>query len=217
MAKTPSRPPQRVDAAGAASRLAAGQLLFEVMDAGADLETALVRVESFAALEGPDRGMARAIASNALRGLGRIDWALAGLIDRPLDQIEPALRALLRAGCAQLWMMGVAGHAAVSATVDAARGWREAQRGGALLNAVLRRASRESQLFLEAPPTSIWPGWLAAKLMSALGLERAEAMARLQLSEPPIDLTLMPDRDPSEWANRLGGEILPNRAIRLKS
>ena len=163
-------------------------MLHETLDKGADLEAALGRNKNFDRLEGPDRGFARAIAGAALRGLGRIDWALGGMLDRPMADIQPEVRALLRAGAAQMWMLGVADHAAVSATVEAARRWPGAAKGGGLVNAVLRRASRETEAFGKAPPTSVWPDWLAAKLKSALGPERADAMAELQLEEPPIDL-----------------------------
>ena len=127
----PPRPerPKREPAVGSASRLAAAELLFAVVETGADLETAMDANQAYRRLDGPDRGFARAIASAALRGLGRIDFALGGMIDRRLDQVEAPLRALLRAGCAQLWMLGVADHAAVSATVEAARSWKAAARG----------------------------------------------------------------------------------------
>ncbi len=103
-------------------------------------------------------------------------------------------------------MLGVADHAAVSATVEAAGRWHEARRGGGLVNAVLRRAAREAEAFPAAPVTSVWPDWLTAKLKSALGAERAEAMAELQLEEPPIDLTLKPGEDAAAWAEKLGAE-----------
>lgn len=173
------------------------------------------RSADFRALEGSDRGFARAIAGAALRGQGRIDHALGGLLERPLDAMEPAVRALLRAGCAQLWLMDVPHHAAVSATVEAARQWRPARRGGGLVNAVLRRASREGEAFASAPATSVWPDWLAAKLKAALGVARAEALARMQLREPAIDLSLMLGESPQAWADRLGGEELANGSVRL--
>jgi 16S rRNA (cytosine967-C5)-methyltransferase len=204
-------------AAGVAARHAAADLVFRVMDEGADLDTALGASEPFNRLEGSDRGFARSIASATLRGLGRIDWALGGMLDKPLDQIEPPVRALLRTGAAQLWIMGVADHAAVSATVDAARAWRDASRGGGLVNAVLRRASRERAAFDSAPPTSIWPDWLAAKLKSALGPAGADAMATLQLSDPPVDLTLKTGEDAQQWGDRLVAEALPSGSVRLSS
>jgi 16S rRNA (cytosine967-C5)-methyltransferase len=209
--------PRREPAVGSASRLAAAELLFTVVETGADLETAMDGCETYRRLDGPDRGFARAIASAALRALGRIDFALGGMIDRRLDQVEAPLRALLRAGCAQLWMMGVADHAAVSATVEAARGWKAAARGGGLVNAVLRRAAREAEAFASAPPTSVWPDWLAAKLKASLGPGGADAMARLQLDEPPIDLSLKPGSHAETWAERLDGVALPNGSVRLEA
>jgi 16S rRNA (cytosine967-C5)-methyltransferase len=191
MSQPPRKPKQFPGpaAAGWESRLAAAELLHHTLDRGADLETALAKSRAFDRLEGPDRGFARAIAGAGLRGVGRIDYALGGMLDRPIDAIEPEVRAFLRAGAAQLWLLGVADHAAVSATVEAVRNWREARRGGGLVNAVLRRASREAEAFRTAPATSVWPEWLAAKLKAALGPERADAMAELQLEEPPTPRT----------------------------
>jgi 16S rRNA (cytosine967-C5)-methyltransferase len=219
MSQPPRKPKQFPGpaAAGWESRLAAAELLHHTLDRGADLETALAKSRAFDRLEGPDRGFARAIAGAGLRGVGRIDYALGGMLDRPIDAIEPEVRAFLRAGAAQLWLLGVADHAAVSATVEAVRNWREARRGGGLVNAVLRRASREAEAFRTAPATSVWPEWLAAKLKAALGPERADAMAELQLEEPPTDLTLKPGEDPQVWADRLNGYALTNGSVRLES
>jgi 16S rRNA (cytosine967-C5)-methyltransferase len=208
---------QQSQVAGWQSRLAAAELIHGTLDKGVDLETAQKKSNAFSRLEGADRGFARAIAGAALRGVGRIDWALGGMLERPVADIEPEVRALLRAAAAQLWMLDVADHAAVSTTVEAARQWREARRGGGLVNAVLRRASREAEAFRSAPATSVWPDWLAASLKAALGVERAEAMAELQLKEPPIDLSLKQGLDPAEWATRLGGEALANGTVRLKA
>jgi len=196
------------------SRIAAAELLLAVSE-GADLDTAMARSRAFSALEGSDRGFARAIASAALRAQGRIDWALGGMIDRPIDKIEPPVLALLRAGCAQLWLLESADYAAVSATVEAARGWEPARRGGALINAVLRRAARERETFDAAPPTSVWPEWLAAKLRSALGGARADVLAELQLADPPFDLTFKTVSGAESFADRLGTELLPCGSVRL--
>jgi 16S rRNA (cytosine967-C5)-methyltransferase len=213
MPPAPAQAP--IASAGWQSRLAAGELVLAAMDGKADFDAAMDASRTFNRLEGPDRGFARAMAGAALRGLGRIDWALGGMVQRPLADIEPPLRALLRVGAAQLWMLGVAEHAAVSATVEAARQWHEARRGGGLVNAVLRRAARERDVWATAPATSVWPDWLAAKLKSAIGVDRAETMALAQLAEPPIDLTLRAGVDAATWAERLEAEVLPGGSLRL--
>lgn len=197
--------------------MAAATLLHSVMASGADLESALNTNEAYDRLEGPDRGHARAIASTALRCLGRIDGGLAQLIDRPLDQIDPPVLAVLRAGAAQLWVQETAAYAAVSATVEAARKWRLASRGGKLVNAVLRRASERPEVFDNLDATTIWPDWLAAKYRAALGPEGAQALARLQMEEPPIDLTLKPGIDAEAFALEIEGEALTNGSVRLKA
>lgn len=215
MAQNPPR--AKAEAAGWRSRLAAGELVWGAMTRGSDLESAMSASRAFRALEGPDRGFARAIASAALRGLGRIDWALGGMVQRPLADIEAPVLALLRAGAAQLWLLKVAEHAAVSATVEAAAHWDGARRGGGLINAVLRRAAREPEAFATSPAEAVWPDWLAAKLKSALGPERARAMALQQLEEPSIDLSLKAPSNGVAWAERLGGTLLPNGSVRLDS
>ncbi len=65
---------------------------------------------------------------------------------------------LLMVGFAQLDVLALPAHAALSATVDAARALgRERQAG--LVNAILRRAQREG--FPEQPARDAFPAWLA--------------------------------------------------------
>lgn len=213
----PNPPRAKAEATGWSSRLAAGELVWGAMTKGADLESAMSASRAFRALEGPDRGFARAMASAALRGLGRIDWALSGMVQRPLADIEAPVLALLRVGAAQLWLLKVAEHAAVAATVEAAAHWSLARRGGGLINAVLRRAAREPEAFDTSPAEAVWPDWLAAKLKSALGPERARTMALLQLEEPSIDLSFKETSDAAGWAEKLCGTLLPNGSVRLES
>ena len=215
MTRSPDETTQ--EATGWASRLAAAELVLAAADRGVDFEAAMNASRAYGRLQGPDRGFARAMASMALRAMGRIDWALGGMVDRPLAEIEPPLRALLRVGAAQLWLMDVASHAAVSATVEAARRWDIARRGGGLVNAVLRRASREGEAFAASPATAVWPEWLAARMKAALGAEIADAVALAQLDEPPVDLTLKDGAEAEMWAERLGARMLPNGSLRLAS
>lgn len=209
--------PDSTPSVGWQSRLAAAELVLTAMEGGVDFDTAMDRSRTFRKLEGADRGFARAMAGAALRAVGRIDWALGGMVQRPLAELQPPLRALLRVGAAQLWLMDVADHAAVSATVEAAGKWDDARKGGGLVNAVLRRATREGGAFESAPVTSVWPDWLAARMKASLGAAGAEALAIAQLEEPPIDITLRAPDEAEMWAEQLEAEILPNGSLRLQS
>ena len=199
------------------SRLAAAELVLVAMEGASDFDAAMDKSRTFKRLQGPDRGFARAMAGAALRAVGRIDWALGGMLKRPLDELQPPLQALLRVGAAQLWIMNVADHAAVSATVEAAGKWDDARKGGGLINAVLRRAAREGDAFANSPVTAVWPDWLAARMKASLGAAQAEALALAQLDEPPIDLTLRAPEDAEAWAEKLEAELLPNGSLRLQS
>jgi 16S rRNA (cytosine967-C5)-methyltransferase len=196
------------------SRLAAGELLMRVLDRQRTLDDAMLEAPTFLTLEGADRGFARAIASAALRRLGQIDAGLAPLMSRPLNAMNPAARALLRAGAAQLWLMDVAPHAAVRETVEAARHWTDARQAGAFLNAVLRRASEARPDTLDGPALTIWPDGLQNAMTESLGATRAEAYARAAQTEAPLHLSARDDA--GALASSVGGRLLPAGTVALE-
>ncbi len=198
---------------GYASRLAAGELLMRVLDRQRTLDDALFEAPTFQELEGPDRGFARAIASAALRRLGQIDAGLAPLMSRPLNAMNPAARALLRAGAAQLWLMDVAPHAAVRETVEAARHWTDARQAGSFLNAVLRRVSEARPASLDGPALTIWPEDLQRMMIASLGAERAEAYALGAMTEAPLHLSAK--NNAAQFASSVDGRLLPSGTIEL--
>ncbi len=177
-------------ASGHQSRLAAGALIARVLGERRTLDEALASTPSFEALEGPDRGFARAIASAVFRQLGRIEAGLDPLLDRSPGMVDLPVRALLLAGAAQLWDLNTPAHAAVGATVTAAKAGPETGRAAGFLNAVLRRAAGERSAFDAAPARATWPAWLQADLTASLGTDAADALAAAQLAEPALHLTL---------------------------
>ncbi len=177
------------------SRLAAAHLLFAVTERRRTLDEAMATSDVFAELDGADRGFARAMTSAALRRLGQIDAGLAPLMSRPLNTVSPPVRALIRIGAAQLWLMATPPHAAVNQTVEAARQWREARAGGAFVNAVLRRASEDRPDVLNGPARTIWPDWLTQEFVLSLGEDGAERLAHAQLKEPTLHLSARDDAD----------------------
>jgi 16S rRNA (cytosine967-C5)-methyltransferase len=196
---------------GAESRLAASELLQLTLDKRRTLDEAMTLSDAYNDLEGSDRGFARAIASSALRHLGWIDRTVQPFLSRPLSATGTEIRALIRAGAAQIWFLDVAPHAAVNATVDAARLSRGARSGGSFLNAALRRVSEATPPSERLNPEDIWPAWLRTALTGSLGTDGARALADAQRREPALHLTAT--RDPASLAARIGGPLLPSGSV----
>jgi 16S rRNA (cytosine967-C5)-methyltransferase len=91
-------------------------------------------------LDKRDAGFATELSYGALRGQGTYDAILARCVDRPLDQLDPAILDALRIGAHQLLAMRVPAHAALDQTVGLARAVIGAG-PSALINAVLRKVT----------------------------------------------------------------------------
>lgn len=145
---------------GTPSRIAAARVLDAVLHRGRSL-----RAELAAALPAiadvRDRALVEAICHAALRNHPRYHAALAAWMPKALPRGDHPLRALLYAGFAQLDPLALPAHAAVSATVEAARAMGRAHQAG-LVNALLRRALREG--LPPADPAAAWPDWLLRRL-----------------------------------------------------
>ncbi|MEX1250230.1 MAG: transcription antitermination factor NusB [Hyphomonas sp.] len=196
---------------GAESRLAAAELLHLTLDKRRTLDEAMTLSDTYNALEGSDRGFARAIAYSALRHLGWIDATVQPFLSRPLSATGIEIRALIRAGAAQVWFLDVAPHAAVNATVDAARLTRGARSGGSFLNAALRRVSEATPPGETLPAENIWPAWLRAQLIDSLGSDGARALAEAQRAEPALHLTAA--KAPAALAALIGGPLLASGSV----
>ena len=144
---------------GIAARVAAARTLDEVLHRGRSLKAALGA--SLPTLDDPrDRALVEAVVLDALRQRVRCNAALDAWTPRPLGQRDGMLRALLLAGLAQL-SLGLPAHAALAATVEAARALGRAHQAG-MVNALLRRAQREG--LPPADPALAWPQWLAQQV-----------------------------------------------------
>ena len=195
-------------------RIAAVSLLTRILDHRQTLDEALGQDQQFSALEGSDRGFARAIASAALRQLGQIDAVLASRVTgRSFDELDPDVRNVLRVGAAQICSLKTPLHAAVSETVEAARGVEGARKAGGLINAVLRKFRGDELEVYEDDPISIWPGEFQHLMIEALGEDGAVQMARAELFPPPLDLTVPKDR--KLYSERMGAEPVGPTSLRI--
>jgi 16S rRNA (cytosine967-C5)-methyltransferase len=213
--KQAKRPPsQNADRPGLAARQCAARLLGAVIEKKTSLDGLTDSQHGhpqYLALDDRDRSLVRAILGAALRNRGTIDALLAQLLDRPLPENAVALKTLLHIAAAQILYLDIPNHSAVDLAVTAANDDPRNRRYASLVNAVLRRLSRDKDRLSTTAPNA--PEWFAESLVTAYGAEKAAAILAMQAVEPPLDLTVK--SDPQGWAERLGGIVLPNGTVRL--
>lgn len=135
-------------------------------------------------LDARDRALATTLAYGTVQRRATLDHLAAGLVKRPLAELEPAVLAGLRLGLFQLLFLGgVADHAAVNESVALVKA--RSPGGAGLVNAVLRRAAREGPARLAelddatagaAAVRHSVPEWLARMWWSELGSQEARAL-----------------------------------------
>ncbi len=196
---------------GIPARKAAIYLLDQIL--GEDrLMTELVQGKTLDHLEPGDRARAQRLATETLRGLERADR----LLQKHLRKYPPlTVRNALRLGTVEICALGEASHGVVNSIVEivARSGKKNAHMKG-LANAVLRK-------MVEAGPDA-WnemriprlPKWLRGPLVDAWGTESVAAIELAHFSPVPLDITVK--SDPQDWADKLGGEVLPSGSVRLQ-
>ena len=143
-----------------------------------------------APLDARDRAFVTELVYGTVRMRRTLDFLLARVASRPLDKLDPDVRAALRLGAFQLFT-GVSAHAAVGETVGVV-----SERARGFANGVLRSLARSG------PPWPLpsgddvgsngtrtsHPDWLVEQFVAELGL--ADALATLELDNEPPTVTL---------------------------
>ena len=200
------------DAPGLPARIAAQDLLAIVLHQKRPLESALDRLSPLARR---DAGFARAIASETLRHLGQLDALVRSFVTKlpPPHRAGPTFEILLTGAC-ELLFLNVAPHAAVDAANRLAQRDSKAVHFKSLINAVLRRISREGGESLRAQDAARLntPDWLWSRWQSVHGEETAHAIAQAHLAHAPLDIVLRRD---AAFAQIPAGERLLADVVRL--
>ncbi len=193
---------------GVEARVAAALLLQAALERRGGMDEAL-KQPALAALSGPDRAFARAVAMAALRRLGEIDQ----ILDRRLQKSPPdAVRMLMRIALAQTLVLKTPAFAAISTAVKLAERDPKTRPYKNLVNAVLRGVDREGPGLTVARANL--PDWIAARWAQAYGEAVVDALALAAREEPATDLSLKPGVDPAGVAEALEGEIMPGGSVR---
>src|SRR4051795_10067615 len=178
----PSMPdPIRTVAPARACAYAVIRRVFE-QDAWAD--RALHGEARRARLDTRDLALATQLAYGTVQRKATLDHVIATLAGRSPAKLDQPVLAALRLGVFQLTFLDrVPAHAAVGESVELAK--RDSPRGAGLVNAVLRRATREATTLVtnlpdttprEAALAHSHPEWIAALWFESFGAETARAL-----------------------------------------
>lgn len=170
-------------------RLAAAKALAAVLSGKASLNSSLPT--QLDKVQDRDRGFTQDLAFGTARWQPRLSALAATLLQKPFKAADADVEALLLVGLYQLLYSRVPAHAAIGETVGCAdklkKPWAKA-----LLNAVLRRAQRESEALLaelEHDPVvrTAHPRWLQ-KSLKAFWPQQWEAICAANNTHPPMIL-----------------------------
>lgn len=195
-------------------RLAAFEILGDVLRRRKPLDDALGAGRAYAALDPAGKAFAAFLVRTVLRRLGQIDALIAHCVRDPLPRKARPVYDTLRIGTAQLLFSATADHAAVDTTVELCRTTGQVP-FAKLVNAVMRRLQREGAALVAAQDETVLntPDWLMQSWRAAYGDGTARSIAAQHLETPPLDLTVKSNI--GKWAETLGGTPLFDATVRL--
>ena len=219
------------------ARLAAARVLVS-LDRGRTTLSAEVERERPELADPRDQGLFLELAAGTTRWRAELDARLAVRLHRPLDELTPELRAILRLAAYQLHHLDrVPAHAIVHESVETARALHQ-ERAAGFVNGVLRslvRAGRRPAGLPSRPAdpsrtdaalsylsvTLSHPRWLAARWLARVGFDACERWCLFNNAPPELtaraiggDADAMVARLQQEGVDAAPGRFVPG-AIRL--
>lgn len=202
---------------GLTARRIAADILDNVLRRHRPLDAELDGAEQhpgLVALADRDRALVRKLVATVLRRIGTLRHLLRHFLERGFPDDAPRVETVLLIGAAQILFLDVPDHAAVDLSVRLVQADRRAAKYPGLINAVLRRITREGPDLIAAldPVPLDTPPWLFARWVKNFDADTARAIAIAHGHEPPLDLTVKADAE--SWAQRLRGRVLPTGTVR---
>ena len=173
---------------GVAARLRTAELVVRVVDEGAHSNVLLDRADTL-----PDelRSPVTRLTMDTLRWVPFADGLLRSASSRPLAELDPFVRSVLRVAVTEL-VTGGAPHAVVDSAVEAVREGGSPHAAG-FVNAVLRRvAGRAAVPDPAAVGAATTPAWIQSRLAAAWGEREAEAFLAATLAPAGIGVRWRP-------------------------
>lgn len=179
-------------ASGGSAREVAALVLARVDGGEAFANVLLTSAVDRGGLSDLDAGLATELVLGVLRQRARVDWTLAAVLHRPLDDLPGRIRAILRLGAYQLlFLPRIPAHAAVDEAVTLAHTHGHAGTAK-LTNAVLRRIAADGERGLPGEPpaqrlavTLSHPRWLVERWLDRFGEGETAALCRADNEPAP--------------------------------
>jgi 16S rRNA (cytosine967-C5)-methyltransferase len=183
------------------ARVVAVELLHGVLGQKQALDQVLESSRDFKSLTVRDRGFCRMLVSTCLRRSGQIEDILLKASDQP-GRTSVKLTHILRLGITQILFMDVPDHAAVDTSVRLAELLDMGGQKG-LVNGILRTVTRSGQEWLsrQDAPRLNTPEWLLKIWIEDYGLRVAAEIARANLIEAPLDITIRDESERNYWGS----------------
>ena len=163
------------------------------------------------AMPAPERARAQRLATDCLRQIERCDRLLAKHVKKaPPLPVQNVLRLAT-------WELaeGGAAHGVVHDWVNETSRMQAHGHLKGLVNAVLRKIAAEAPTEWPKLRAPRLPDWLREPLVEAYGAPRILAFETAHAAGAPLDLTLRNSSNAADWAQKLGGTLLPTGSIRL--
>ncbi len=183
------------------AREAALRALMEVTERGRQAEEVLDRYLEASSLEGRDRALFTELLYGTVRRLNTLDWMLNHFASRPIDEVPPPIRAILRTAAYQvMYLERVPPRAAVHEAVNLAK--RYGHRGTAgFVNGVLRALVRgHDRVTWPADPVArlalegSHPEWMVDRWLERFGEDATRQLLRWNNRRPPLTVRPNPLR-----------------------
>jgi 16S rRNA (cytosine967-C5)-methyltransferase len=173
-----------------------------------------------------DRALCHELVMGVLRWQLWLDKLIEYYAGRKIAELDLAVRLILRLGLYQLrFLSRVPASAAVNESVNLVKFARLRSAGG-LVNAVLRRATREPDYdhltTIDDPIEKIavatsHPVWLIERWTKAFGREETEAFARSNNEPAPVAFRVVKNRASAaeviEQLHQVGAELIPSKVV----
>jgi 16S rRNA (cytosine967-C5)-methyltransferase len=190
-------PAAKKESPGIATRKAALEILWRVNHEGAYADVLLGnRLPEF---ESNDRRLVTLMVLGTLAWRARLDFEIERLASRPLAKIDAAVLEILRFGLFQIRHLDrVPKHAAVDTAVTIANSDRRTRDASGFINAVLRKAARQSAPTFEIPNDEVGslalkyshPRWMAERFLANFGRVDAESIMAANNEAAPTAIRL---------------------------